>query len=276
MDYVELNVRVTDPELAEILTAELAELPYESFQTEGEVLKAYIPRERLADCMQQTDDLLARYGIADRRYIAIESQNWNALWEQNFTPVDVDGRILIRAPFHAPQQGYELEVVVMPRMAFGSGHHATTCLMASGLLDRDVTGLRGLDMGSGTGVLAIVAALRGAETVDAVDIDEWAYENCVENIRANGVETRVTPLLGDIGAIAGRRYDFIAANINRNILLAQLPAYAAALDAGGWLLMSGILEADVAPLSEAARAAGFSVTGHALRDGWARVDAVKN
>ena len=84
MDYVELNVRVTDPELAEILTAELAELPYESFQTEGEVLKAYIPRERLADCMQQTDDLLARYGIADRRYIAIESQNWNALWEQNF------------------------------------------------------------------------------------------------------------------------------------------------------------------------------------------------
>mgnify|MGYP000064908829 FL=1 len=164
----------------------------------------------------------------------------------------------------------------MPKMSFGTGHHATTCLMASGLLDRDVTGLRGLDMGSGTGVLAIVAALRGAEAVDAVDIDEWAYENCVENIRANSVETRVTPLLGDIGAIAGRRYDFIAANINRNILLAQLPAYAAALDAGGWLLMSGILEADVAPLSEAARAAGFSVTGHALRDGWARVDAVKN
>ena len=160
MDYVELNVRVTDPELAEILTAELAELPYESFQTEGEVLKAYIPRERLADCMQQTDDLLARYGIADRRYIAIESQNWNALWEQNFTPVDVDGRILIRAPFHAPQQGYELEVVVMPRMAFGSGHHATTCLVASALCDLPLEGKRGLDMGCGTGVLAIVAAKR--------------------------------------------------------------------------------------------------------------------
>ena len=158
MDYVELNVRVTDPELAEILTAELAELPYESFQTEGEVLKAYIPRERLADCMQQTDDLLARYGIADRRYIAIESQNWNALWEQNFTPVDVDGRILIRAPFHASQPGYELEVVVMPRMAFGSGHHATTCLVASALCDLSLTGKRGLDMGCGTGVLAIVAA----------------------------------------------------------------------------------------------------------------------
>ena len=154
MDYVELNVRVTDPELAEILTAELAELPYESFQTEGEVLKAYIPRERLADCMQQTDDLLARYGIADRRYIAIESQNWNALWEQNFTPVDVDGRILIRAPFHASQPGYELEVVVMPRMAFGSGHHATTCLVASALCDLSLTGKRGLDMGCGTGAVS--------------------------------------------------------------------------------------------------------------------------
>lgn len=183
MDYVELNVRVTDPELAEILTAELAELPYESFQTEGEVLKAYIPRERLADCMQQTDDLLARYGIADRRYIAIESQNWNALWEQNFTPVDVDGRILIRAPFHASQPGYELEVVVMPRMAFGSGHHATTCLVASALCDLSLTGKRGLDMGCGTGVLAIVAAKRGAATVDAVDIDEWAEANCRETRR---------------------------------------------------------------------------------------------
>ena len=246
MDYIELTLDAADAEQAEILTAELADFPFESFEQEGARLKAYIPQERLA-----------------------------ALWESNFTPVEVDGRLTIRAPFHAPA-ATEAEVVIMPKMSFGTGHHATTCLMASGLLDRDVTGLRGLDMGSGTGVLAIVAALRGAEAVDAVDIDEWAYENCVENIRANGVETRVTPLLGDIGAIAGRRYDFIAANINRNILLAQLPAYAAALDAGGWLLMSGILEADVAPLSEAARAAGFSVTGHALRNGWARVDAVKN
>lgn len=145
--------------------------------------------------MQQTDDLLARYGIADRRYIAIESQNWNALWEQNFTPVDVDGRILIRAPFHASQPGYELEVVVMPRMAFGSGHHATTCLVASALCDLSLTGKRGLDMGCGTGVLAIVAAKRGAATVDAVDIDEWAEANCRENAAANGLAERIAPML---------------------------------------------------------------------------------
>ena len=156
MDYVELNIRVGNPELAEILVAELADLPYESFQTEGELLKAYIQQERLADCMTQTDELLARYGIAERRYIAIESQNWNALWEQNFTPVDVDGRVLIRAPFHEPRSGYEMEVVVMPRMAFGSGHHATTCLMVGALCDLPLEGKRGLDMGCGTGVLAIV------------------------------------------------------------------------------------------------------------------------
>ena len=131
-------------------------------------------------------------------------------------------------------------------------------------------------MGSGTGVLSIVAAKCGAAHVDAVDIDDWADANCRENIASNGVADRIEPMLGDVRRIAGRHYGFILANINRNILTADMPAYAAALDAGGWLLMSGILEADVAPLSEAARAAGFSVTGHALRNGWARVDAVKN
>ena len=275
MNYISLNIAFSDDLQAEILTAELADYPFESFEADAGTLKAYIPQERLADCKGEVDALLAHYGVQGR-YIAIETQNWNAVWESNFPPVDVEGRLLIRAPFHEPAPAGVMEVVVMPKMSFGTGHHATTWLVSRAVLDLGVAGRRGLDMGSGTGVLSIVAAKCGAAHVDAVDIDEWAYENCVENIRANSVETRVTPLLGDIGAIAGRRYDFIAANINRNILLAQLPAYAAALDAGGWLLMSGILEADVAPLSEAARAAGFSVTGHALRDRWARVDAVKN
>ena len=238
-------------------------------------MDAVLPQERLADCKGEVDALLAHYGVGRATFLSIEPQNWNALWESNFTPVEVDGRLTIRAPFHAPA-ATEAEVVIMPKMSFGTGHHATTCLMASGLLDRDVTGLRGLDMGSGTGVLAIVAALRGAEAVDAVDIDDWADANCRENIASNGVADRIEPMLGDVRRIAGRHYGFILANINRNILLADMSAYAAALDAGGWLLMSGILEADVAPLSEAARAAGFSVTGHALRNGWARVDAVKN
>lgn len=271
MDYVELNVRVTDPEQAEILVAELADLPYESFQTEGELLKAYIQQERLADCMTQTDELLARYGITERRYIAIESQNWNALWEQNFTPVDVDGRVLIRAPFHEPRSGYEMEVVVMPRMAFGSGHHATTCLMVGALCDLPLEGRRGLDMGCGTGVLAIVAVKRGARSVDAVDIDSWAETNCRENVASNGLSDRITPMLGDVRCIAGRKYDFIAANINRNILTMDMPAYADALEPGGDLLMSGFLEEDIPVIESWARACALEPVGSRLRDGWALV-----
>lgn len=274
MDYIELTLDAADAEQAEILTAELADFPFESFEQEGARLKAYIPQERLADCKGEVDALLAHYGVGRATFLSIEPQNWNALWESNFTPVEVDGRLTIRAPFHAPA-ATEAEVVIMPKMSFGTGHHATTCLMASGLLDRDVTGLRGLDMGSGTGVLAIVAALHGAETVDAVDIDEWAYENCVENIRANGVETRVTPLLGDIGAIAGRRYDFIAANINRNILTMDMPAYAEALDTGGDLLMSGFLEEDVPVIEARARACGLEPVEVRRRDGWAMVHVKK-
>ncbi|WP_348715578.1 50S ribosomal protein L11 methyltransferase [uncultured Alistipes sp.] len=275
MDYIELNIPAPGDEQAEILTAELADFPFESFCREGGILKAYIPGERLIDCKEAVDDLLTRYGIAGQRYIAIETQNWNALWESNFTPVDVDGKVHIRAPFHAPAPAGELEVVIMPRMSFGTGHHATTCLMASYLTDLDLTGREGLDMGSGTGVLAIVAAKRGAVRVDAVDIDTWADENCRENIVRNGVEGRIFPLLGDVRRIAGRTYDFIAANINRNILTGDMTAYAAALRPGGDLLMSGFLEADIPVIRSAAEQAGLQFAESRLRDGWAAVHCRK-
>lgn len=275
MDYIELNIPTTDDEQAEILTAELADFPFESFCREGGTLKAYVPGESLIDCKEAVDALLTRYGIAGQRYIAIETQNWNALWESNFTPVDVDGKVHIRAPFHAPAPAGELEVVIMPKMSFGTGHHATTCLMASYLTDLDLTGREGLDMGSGTGVLAIVAAKRGALRVDAVDIDVWADENCRENIERNGVADRVAPMLGDVRRIAGRTYDFIAANINRNILTGDMPAYAAALRPGGDLLMSGFLEADIPVIRSAAGQAGLQFVDSRLRDGWAAVHCRK-
>ncbi len=159
----------------------------------------------------------------------------------------------------------------MPKMSFGTGHHATTWLMTAELMKRDLSGLSGLDMGSGTGVLAIVAVKRGAEHVDAVDIDDWAYENSRENIAENGVEGRVTPVLGDASAIAGREYDFILANINRNILLADMPRYAETLRAGGELIMSGILERDVQAIEERAAGLGLRPEGTRVREGWAVV-----
>lgn len=275
MDYVALNIAVADPGQAEILTAFLADYPFESFQSEQGLLKAYIPQERLADCKEQVDALLAERGV-EGRFIAIETQNWNALWESNFPPVDVEGRLLIRAPFHTPAPEGVREVVLMPKMSFGTGHHATTWLMSRALLDLDVAGRRGLDMGSGTGVLSIVAVLCGAAGMDAVDIDDWADANCRENIAMNGVGDRITPILGDVRAIAGRRYGFILANINRNILTADMGAYAAALDAGGDLLMSGFLEADTEAILASAASHGLTPVSTDSREGWMTVRVRKN
>ena len=274
MDFVALNNSGVSAEQAEILTAELAEFPFESFETDRDTLKAYVPQEKLADCKTDVDALLARYGV-EGRSISIEAQNWNALWEQNFPATDVEGRLRIRAPFHEPAPAGETEIVVMPKMSFGTGQHATTWLMARAVLDLGVAGRCGLDMGSGTGILAIVAAKCGAAHVDAVDIDDWADANCRENVAANGVETLVEPMLGDVARIAGRRYDFILANINRNILLRDMPAYAAALLPGGDLLMSGFLEDDVPAVVAAAEAQGLRFVAAASRDGWMMVRVQK-
>lgn len=275
MDYVELTIPVSDAEQGEILTAYLADYPFESFAQEKAQLKAYIPQEALADCKEEIDELLATQQIVGARYVSIETQNWNALWESNFEPVDVDGRVYIRAPFHPSPDNGAMEVVIMPKMSFGTGHHATTHLMAASIMELEVEGRNGLDMGSGTGVLAIVAAMRGAAHLDAVDIDEWADENCRENIVTNGVADRITPILGDASAIEGRSYDFILANINRNILLADMPRYAATLKAGGELLMSGILECDIASIVERAEGLGMHFVTSRLRNGWAVVHLKK-
>ena len=274
MDYIALHVPTTDETQSEILTAELADYPFESFESEAGVLKAYIRKEALPDCKDEVDALLGRYGCRGR-YIAIETQNWNALWEQNFPWVDVEGRLRIRAPFHEAAPAGEAEVVLMPKMSFGTGHHATTWLMARALLDLELEGRTGLDMGSGTGVLAIIAAQRGAAHVDAVDIDDWADANCRENIAANGVADRITPMLGDVSRIAGRTYDFIVANINRNILLADMPVYAAALDAGGDLVMSGFLEPDVPAITACAEKLGLRPVATAVKEGWVTVHVRK-
>ena len=274
MNYIELNVRCSD-EMAEILTAELAEFPFDSFATEPDTLKAYIPHERLADCHDRVEAMLAGYGISEHRYIAIETQNWNALWESNFPPVEVDGEVAIRAPFHAPYPDYPLEIVITPKMSFGTGHHATTHLMSRNTALRNFEGKSVLDMGSGTGVLAIIAAKRGAESVDAVDIDEWAYENCRENCAENGVSEKVCPILGDVRTIAGKRYDTILANINRNILLGDMPHYVESLNQGGELIMSGILESDIECIRTRAEGLGLTFKGHELKDGWAVVVTAK-
>ncbi len=276
MTYIELNIPVSDPVQSEIVVATLSDFPFESFSEEGTTLKAYIPKEQLIDCKSEADAALENLGIQGATYIEIEPQNWNALWESNFTPVEVEGTCTIRAPFSPPpQQG--LDIVIMPKMSFGTGHHDTTYLMTAALMERDLTGKRGLDMGSGTGILSIVAVKRGAIHVDAVDIDEWAYENCIENCTANAVSDSITPILGDASAITtDNGYDFILANINRNILLNDMPRYAALLASGGELLMSGILKNDADSINRKAFAEGLTVTDVRTRNDWVLVCCCKS
>lgn len=270
MNYIEINIPVRDLTESEIMMAALADLPFESFEQGDTFLKAYIPEGEFELCRGEVDEIIRATGVA-YTVCEIEQQNWNEVWESNFEPVDVDGRVVIRAPFHDEPAAAEVDVVIMPKMSFGTGHHATTWLMTAAVMDMDVSGLRGLDMGSGTGVLAIVAARRGAVHVDAVDIDEWAWENCRENVAANNVGDVVVPIQGDVSAIEGRVYDFILANINRNILLADMGAYVRALYPDGVLVMSGILESDIPAISDKAQSLGLTVAATRTRDGWAAI-----
>jgi ribosomal protein L11 methyltransferase len=162
----------------------------------------------------------------------------------------------------------------MPKMSFGTGHHATTKMMVEMILDSDLKGKTGLDMGSGTGVLAIAACKCGAERLDAVDIDDFAYENCGENIVTNGVADRITPIMGDARAIAGRKYDFILANINRNILLGDMDNYLKSLNKGGEIFFSGFLDSDVEAMTAACTARGLRPNQERHTGGWAALSFV--
>lgn len=273
MNYIEINVVTGSEDEADIVTAMLADFPFDSFDNDGAQVRAYITetdhRKNLADISAYLDGTGYPYSSK-----AIPKQNWNELWESNFEPIDVEGRCLVRAPFHRPQEGYEAEVVIMPKMSFGTGHHATTYLMAAGIMEGDLASLTGLDMGSGTGVLAILAVKRGARHVDAIDIDPWAKENAEENIAANGIAAggkaagTVTAMLGDASLLAGKSYDFILANINRNIIVTDMPAYANVLKKGGFILFSGFLECDSHAIRSHAEKAGLTYVSSRTKDGW--------
>lgn len=267
MNYTEISINTADAEQSEVLMAELSDWPFESFTEESAQLKAYIKSDAWADYTAEVAAFLSGGGYV-WSHKEIEEVNWNAVWESNFEAIAVENRCLIRAPFHAADPTMEYEAVIMPKMSFGTGHHATTYLMTAMMLDCDFRGKRGLDMGSGTGVLAIFAAKMGAVQLDAIDIDAWAFENCGENVAANGVADRVTPLLGDVSLLVGKQYDFVLANINRNILLCDMEAYVGTLSAGGTLLLSGILEADLPMIRSHAESIGLRYVTHRMREGW--------
>ena len=260
---------------AEILIAELSQLDFESFDETDEGVKAYIlaslDKANLLDevFILNNPEFEITYSIN-----TIEPVNWNEEWEKNFEPIEVDGICSVRAPFH-PKPDMEYDIVIEPKMSFGTGHHETTHLMIKHLIKIDVEGKSTLDMGCGTGILAIFAALKGAKPVDAIDIDPWCFENTVENKSRNDVDF-IKAYEGDATMLGGTHYDLIIANINRNILLQDIPTYAKCLNHEGILLLSGFYTQDIPAITNVCNQHGLNFIMNFEKNNWVACKFVKN
>ena len=271
-EYIEVSIRLEpfSEELSEIVTAEVAELPYESFVTELPLLKCYIQKD-LYNASHLKAVLSGFPEVTGFTAGMVQAQNWNAAWEGRFEPIVVDGKVTVKAPFNKDVPRTRYNIWIDPKMAFGTASHPTTYMMMSAMLSHagDIRERSVLDMGCGTGLLGILAAKMGAAKVYAVDIDAVAAESAWGNARWNRVGSRMEIRCGDASLLQMGKYDVILANINRNILLQDLPTYARSLRPGGLLLLSGFFEADVPVLYDAVTALGFQADGRLSRDGWA-------
>jgi ribosomal protein L11 methyltransferase len=269
MRYLRCTLELTPAEPArEIFIAALSELGFESFEETDSGLKAYIQEPLWDEGAFRVLPYLKHPGWEVSWNTAwIEPQNWNAAWEKAYDPICVRDRCMVRAPFHQAQAGIPFDIVISPKMSFGTGHHQTTYLMLDYLLDMELSGKSVLDVGSGTGVLAILAGMKGAGPVTAIDIDSWAYENCRENTERNGQEG-IEVLQGEVSAVRDRKYEVVLANINKNVLLADLKTYAGILEEEGELVLSGFYRQDLPDLQKTAAGWGLQYLDSRERDGW--------
>lgn len=270
MEYVELKYYVGQGNqgLTEELMAMLSELGYESFVEENDSLLAYITRPQFDSSILEDKDYWPDFVDINRfTWQVIQEQNWNAVWEENFQPVTIANKCHIRAPFHEANNTVPYEIIIEPKMSFGTAHHETTAMMIEYLLETDLSGKKVLDMGCGTGVLAILAALRGSKDVLAIDIDEWAYNNTIENTERNNT-TFINVLLGDASLLKGLQFNIIIANINRNILLNDIPVYSQCLDKNGLLLLSGFYIEDLPVIAKMTESAGMKYYSHKEQNRW--------
>ena len=274
--YIGLEVRNNAPDTwNEIILALLSEFPFDSFEEKEEALWAYIPAKDFDEnALQALDDIREAAGIHTIIH-EMEKQNWNETWEKQFHPVEIEDICYIYAPFHEKPRSdaYAHTMNIMPKMAFGTGHHATTWLMIKSMfLDYDFSDKDVLDMGCGTGVLALFARFRGAASVHGIDIDDWAIENTFENFAANHLKAPEYAKCGNREAIPSEAmYDCILANINRNVLLEDLPVYVEHLRSGGTVFLSGFYPHDIPVLENVWRPLGLQIQQQREKSGWACV-----
>ncbi len=273
-DYIEVRIDATpcDTTTTDILAALLCDVDYESFVPDDNGLTAYI-KEELFD-QAKLDQAIAQFPLPEHKFNVghthIEGRDWNSEWEKNyFQPIVVDDQCVIHSSFHHDFPKCRYDIVIDPKMAFGTGHHATTSLIIRRLLDLDLNGKAVIDMGTGTGILAILAAMRGAKKIDAIEIDEFAYVNAKENVVINQ-HPEINVILGDATALANiAQADLVLANINRNIILADLHAYAKAMKPGATILLSGFYTDDVNILLQTAGEYGLEFMRVSEQDRWA-------
>jgi ribosomal protein L11 methyltransferase len=268
MVYYEVTLESSAPFAYDILTAGLSEIGFESFENEGDLLKAYIPENAYnADLLTETCAYYQNLFDFNYSVAAIPSQNWNAVWESNFQPITVDQRLRVRAVFHESDPSFPLELVIQPKMSFGTGHHATTWLVMQAVLDIDFHNKRVFDFGTGTGILAILANKIGATDVWAVDNDPQCTENASENLELNGCKG-IHLATGDINNFEGNIYDIVIGNITRNVIIAFLDDISSKLQSKGLFIASGFYEEDVPLLAEHAEKAGLALIKTNTKDKW--------
>jgi ribosomal protein L11 methyltransferase len=266
--FTELSIQAPE-ESYEILVAELAELGYESFIEQNDYLKAYILSENFKEnAIKELFENYREQFEVSYQIKNLQKTNWNEEWEKNYSPVEIAGKVRIRAIFHEPKPEFQYEMLITPKMSFGTGHHETTSLMIENQLTINHQGKSVLDAGCGTGVLAIMAHFLGASAIEAFDIDEWAVENTQENIKLNHCSD-IKVFQGTMNQIASQKqFDIILANINRNVLLADMPLYARNLKKEGYLLLSGFYENDTKDILQAVQRENLHFISQKTKNNW--------
>lgn len=268
MNYIEISF-VTSQDFAEILMAELSEIGFETFTEESDGLKAYVQVDQFNE--GDFNEILERYQSVfefTHSQQIIEKQNWNARWESNYAPIQVANQVQVRASFHFPNESYKYDIVINPKMSFGTGHHDTTSMMMAFQLEVDHSQKSVLDIGCGTGILAILGEKLGANVVRGFDIEEWAAQNSIENASINNCKNAVF-VQGTIEQEPDYQYDILLANINRNILLRDITQYMKFMKPQCTLLVSGFYVTDQDEIIEHFESVGLKNTGQKSQNQWA-------
>ncbi|MCB9336062.1 MAG: 50S ribosomal protein L11 methyltransferase [Flavobacteriales bacterium] len=269
MNYIEITAIILPLEMGrDILIAELSEIGFESFIETENGIQAYIQAGMFSEKLLRQISILNHHEFKiDIKINEIEEQNWNEVWEHNFEPINVNNQCYIYAPFHNKKNEIEYNIEIEPKMSFGTGHHETTFLMISELLKMDLSKKKVLDMGCGTGVLAILTEMKNAENILAIDIDEWAYNNTIENVNRNNCK-KIEVLKGEAELLNGKKFDVVIANINRNVLLKDMENYAKSLSPNGEILLSGFFMSDKEILLEETKKYNLQLISSNQKNDW--------